>query len=297
MNEENVLRVFQFDLEYSIHILGKTKSIRPIRTVIGFLVAIALWAHFNVFFAMPVDTIWNFVVYLLAITVWFMFVTYLTTHFRESDRFQQIYDAILATDVQMNTSIANQTDWMLQGLASIDLMAAVLTTTFIFGRGFKNEDIPFFSFIPFCHQIIEVIVLKYLISKRLRIIRSAEEFMERVEDTIVFTRRLLECNTRLNTAYCRSATAFTAFTCQLALQLLYTMWVVYVAGVETMFDSMSHPVHVTILCCTICSVATLLASFSTLVNNEVCSECLFAVVDINVSNLNNYLFTLLTRWG
>lgn len=86
--------------------------------------------------------------------------------------------------------------------------------------------------IPICYEILRVTVVKRLISKGLRHIRTSVEYMDRVEDTVVHTRKLLKCNIKLNETVQSLAGGHLIYTLFVVLHYIHGVWLIYGTGLE-----------------------------------------------------------------
>lgn len=239
-SEEAIVRLVQSNVEYRLHFLGTHVCIRPLKLTTSTIVSIALVSHFTSYATMFPTTIIGLVSYILFISIWVLIMAFLKTNLFDDEERETDYQNFCQIDSGMNTEMPQRTDWTLLVIAGLNILLVVSVSVVVYVRGMDPLEFTWFSTNPIFYKIILLAMMKHLVLKRLKYIRTAEEFMDRIEDTISLTRRLLDFNKRLNYKYGLLSSTFAVYTFQVLLHYFYSIWAVHGANMIIPYSPANH---------------------------------------------------------
>lgn len=266
--EETLMSMIDFDPQFSCVILGKSRCIRPISFAKCVLVIAACVLQVFVIaqYIGSIKSIHNLTFKLISLTFLLYLMIYFSTQLTNKN---DIYKINLEIDAEMNVNIALERDWLLSFMTGIYPSSAGTLITFFFVRGLNQTGIPYLASIPANSSILSVAINKYLISKRLRHLRTAVSYMDRVEDTISITRRLLALDKSLNSNYGLLGALFVILQLQICIQVCDFIWAIHGAHKLLTYDPLSSYalglIHNLLNCC----IGFFLAKSSSMISDEV----------------------------
>lgn len=220
------MRHTSFNVEYTFRGI----HVRPFRIITVFLVLLALVSHVIMMAPALQMTIVGVMRYMSFTLYWILLIIYVGTLLNEDT--QMVYSSIEAVDKKISAELNQNGDWFLLSMATLKILLVITMFVLSLLRGFELFDCLYFTMIPVRFDLISVAMMKQMIVKRLRYIRSEEELMERIEDTISISRLLLELNFKLTETYGWLANVVAIYTLQTLLFYLYAVWAVYGAGLK-----------------------------------------------------------------
>lgn len=268
LSEKSLMCILELEPQFSLQFLGMRGHIRPVPIAKTVLATIAFVIHV-IFFVQNiqrVDSVMRFVFDLLWVTSFVTTMVYLSTLLSDDNL---IYKETVEIDDEMDTHIAAERDWWLL------LMAALYPCVAGSKIAYTWLDAKWIYLFPICTIILvsfstlSVAVKKGLISKRLKHLRTADMFKDRVEDTIRISRRLLELDNTLNSTYAPLAAAYIIYSFQDLLVTLYCIWAKYGAHLEVLFDPIDSYGSAILYVVFECVIGITLASSSSMIAEEV----------------------------
>lgn len=268
MSEKIVMPVLEFDPKISFQFLGERCTIRPIfiaKTVLA-LTAFVVHIIFLERNLLVLDSIFNLVFNVVWVSLLPCTAVYLAKHLSDDN---SVYKATVEVDAQMNANIVAQRDWLLVLMAALyPCLTGSLTANTFLGED-SRYNIPYCIMSMICSSVLTVAINKYLISKRLKHLRTADAFVDRAEDTILISRRLLDLDKTLNSTYAPLAAVSVIYTFQDLLMTLYSIWTTYGAHMVLLYDPFGVYGFCTLFVVFECVVGVALAYSSSIIADEV----------------------------
>lgn len=267
MTEEFLVTLSQLKLEYSITIFGTVFPINPLQLCIDSFAIITTVVDMFSFIEVFKVTLADVVLLMMAVTYYMVSLTYVMTHYIHGYRPKDIYKMIQEVDLSMNATLLKEKDLTLTAITGLFCLLVVFICTQFCVLG--TRDLIDLLTIPVSFEILSVVVMKHLIIKRLRHIRTAEDFLERTEDVILYTRQLLDLNEKLNNTYGWLLTTFISSCIQTSLNIIFFYWVIYGVGKEIDWTMKEYYPIIAIQSISYVAICIVLNIFSSMTAEEV----------------------------
>lgn len=253
----------------SFSFLGRNWIVRPSIVPMVVLASFLVYAHSLVLYNSSLTALRKLMVNLTYLSTHCLTTSLLLGYVLDRDDYRAIFKRIRDIGHSMNSKLEQQSDWELLLLVCSSFL--MISSIVIFIRVQSKTDVILFLLVPIEIEVMCLVVTKYLIAKRLRYIRSSEEYLRRIEDTISHTRQLLQCNSKLNKSFELLGTAIAIFTFNIVQCICYTMFAIHGAGIKMPEAMENRLIEMTVGFANIIVIIILFAWSSTLIADEVSS--------------------------
>lgn len=226
--EKYLMGIFLFEL--NIPKVGSYSRVRLGSVITGLLVVFNIIQHAGALDDQSVSVPRRIVVNLVYLSTHLTGLSHLEKQlFRKQDA-KDIYHRIQEIGISLNCRLSLKKDWMLL----LAVSSHTLFTICILWNAYLSQyfNTVLIQVIRISFEIMSMILTKYLIGKRICYIRSSDEYLDLIEETISHTRKLLKCNKELNEGFKNLATTFVIYNFMLFQSYSYTLLAIHVVGNE-----------------------------------------------------------------